>query len=573
MKWDKVVNALGAQVSTLFIGITSLSMSLFVTFEHPPDGGPSRYSLRRFPGVLAGSDEQQSMVGISVVALLLYTCGTIANAAYVCWTAPVKAHKPAFMMRYFFLLDGFRPERWWWGTIVLVKGLFLNLTLITFSSPRTQNVFLNVIFMVSLALLFTYAPWPKTTHNTIDTVSHIACAILLATTSFFIVAKGDSNDTIMNIAVAALNAPLIIAICCMTIPVYHFAVRRSRAIYVYRQGQRLRDLLLLVTRRTNNEMNAFLDSLDDSDLMAISKAMNVFYTKMFFMHPSKRLADNRVITETEEYVIATDHTITKEVEHDMVEEQRRDGESIKERALMQWFVEQLVTGHQQLHGLPQMRILEMNRGQMRAAASLGTLFDDLDMNDDGLLEREEFITNSLRINPVIKKKEAEQVFDLMDMSGDRQISREEFDIILSGMTFTGQALDSLTMEGRYFREAAPNEELEDQRKVCSHLAVMFETEHFEKDVACSAEQERRIRSGTVVLDDARVRLSKILGQEQKRLKSLKSFHAADSNLEADLQVQEWNSDTTVPTLPNSVDEIVPPVEGNFAQIVPQQEAQ
>merc|ERR1719359_1431916 len=49
MKWDKVVNALGNQVSTLFIGLTSLSMSIYVTYEHPPDGGPARYSLRRFP--------------------------------------------------------------------------------------------------------------------------------------------------------------------------------------------------------------------------------------------------------------------------------------------------------------------------------------------------------------------------------------------------------------------------------------------------------------------------------------------------------------------------------------------
>jgi len=277
---------------------------------------------------------------------------------------------------------------------------------------------------------------------------------------------------------------------------YQFAVRRSRAVNSYRFGQRLRDLLLLVTRRSNNEMNIFLRSLDDSDITTISKAMDVFYTRMFHLHPSKHFAGDRTISETESFEVATDKLITDKIECANLKENRDDGESIRERALMQWFVEMLLNGSGMKTGL------EKTEGPV--TVTLGTLFDELDEHDYGVIEKPEFVKNAMRMNSVIYQEEAEKVFDLMDLDGGGHVDREEFDIIMSGMTFTGQGLDSNTKEGRTLREAPPKEELEDQRKTCSRLAVMFETSNFTQDISSSAEQSRRVRSGSVILDEATV---------------------------------------------------------------------
>jgi hypothetical protein len=506
MTWPRVMNALGTQVSVLFIGVTSLSMSVFVTFEHPDDGGPKRYSLRRFPEVLYDSEERSSMVPLAICGLVVYTFGVIAGALYVCYTAPSKAHNPNFVMKYYFLIDGFRPERWWWGTVILMKGLLLNLALAVFSSPQVQNVMLVTIFLVSLAMLFTFGPWPKSIQNIIDSAGHLACSLMLATTSFFIVtANEDGKSFIKGLAVAAKDAPLVVAIMCMLVPVIHFAFSKTRAIHKYRLGQRLRDLLLLVTRRTNNEINSFLDSLDDSDTIAIEKAMNVIYTRMYFMHPSKHFAGNRIITETEDFMEATDEAIMLKVEHDMITEKRDDGTSICERGLMQWFVEMMIAGN----GNSQMKTGLENTD---VPISLGGLFDALDEPTDtgeiaAVLTKDEFINGAIKMNPKIMKEQAEQVFHLMDINNGGSVSRDEFDIIMSGMTFTGQRLDHETKEGKYFREAPPNEQLENQRKICSRLAVMFETGNFSQDISNSIEQQRRMRADTVVVDSEQVKLN------------------------------------------------------------------
>jgi hypothetical protein len=350
-----------------------------------------------------------------------------------------------------------------------MKALLMNFALVLFSSPQTQNVFLAVLFMVSLPMLFTYSPWPKIIQNTIDTCGHIACAMLLGTTSYFIPDSGDdSKTTIIGVAMGSMFAPLLIACCCMALPIYQFTVRRSRAINVYRFGQRLRDLLLLVTRRNNNEINVFLNSLDDSDIVAIDAAMNVFYTRMFFMHPSKNFKGDRLITENPEYMVATDAVVQEKQENDVTVEGRSDFTSLQERTLMQWFVEKLI------HGSTSGKVSHgMEVGQCNVkehGLTLAGLFNYLDEHDIGKINEEDLTRNAMKMCPEITEEVCAKVFAMMDLDEGGFIDREEFDIIMSGMTFSGQGLDGDTKEGKHLRQRIPKEELVEQRQTTSRLA-------------------------------------------------------------------------------------------------------
>merc|ERR1712048_1113122 len=129
--------------------------------------------------------------------------------------------------------------------------------------------------MISLSMLFTFNPWPSTIQNIIDMFCTFSVAILLACTSFHVQDIGESQVE-LKIAVGSLLCPLVVAGLCMAFPLYHFAIRRTRSIRSYRLGQSLRDLVLIITRQTNNEMNGFITSLDDADRMTIVKAMDVF---------------------------------------------------------------------------------------------------------------------------------------------------------------------------------------------------------------------------------------------------------------------------------------------------------
>jgi Ca2+-binding EF-hand superfamily protein len=235
-------------------------------------------------------------------------------------------------------------------------------------------------------------------------------------------------------------------------------------------------------------------------------------------------------------MIATDKHIIKMVEHDMIEECRSDGESIKERSLMQWFVEQLVSGDE--HSTMKTGLEKMIIKDGKPVVTLGDIFDDIDDNRNGVgtVTKEEFISNCLRMNPKIQQEEAERVFHLMDLDDGGSIDRDEFYIIMSGMTFTGQALDGQTKDGKYFREAPPNEELDDQRQTTSRLAVMFETENFQKDVNTSPEQERRVRCKSVVLDEAKVERAR--SQSFARSKSVNSTAALAAAAAADAEASK-----------------------------------
>jgi len=446
--------------------------------------------LTRFPEVLAGSEELKQMVWVSGAGLLIYTLGVLAWAIWVCWNAPVLAHSASFRMKYYFLIDGYRPDRWWWGTLVLIKGLLLNLTLAVFDSPKTQNVFCSVIFMVSLAMLFLANPWPKLVQNIIDTMGHLACAMLLATTSFYIrVDDGSSEER--DIASISMIAPLVVAVMCMALPLWQFGIRKSRAINTYRYGQKMRDLMLLIVRRNNNEMNSFLHSLDDSELQTINNAQDIFYSKMFFLHPSRSILRDRLITEVDEYRVATDLVMALELEQSIVTERRDDCKSLRERAEMQWFFECLSEEWQKKN--KSSRPLTINR-----------IWDVLDADGSGDLTRDEFVDVVATFCPLIHADEAEEIFDMMDLDASGEISKEEFDIIMKGMTFRGQELDLNTLSGKLLRAGASKKDLALQRNAVARLAMVLEGKRNMAGFG-NSEFKRRARARTARLVTQRVR--------------------------------------------------------------------
>jgi hypothetical protein len=237
--------------------------------------------------------------------------------------------------------------------------------------------------------------------------------------------------------------------------------------------------------------------------------MNVFYTRMFFMHPSKNFKGDRLITENPEYMVATDAVVQEKLENDVTVEGRSDFTSLQERTLMQWFVEKLI------HGSTSGKVSHgMEVGQCNVkehGLTLAGLFNYLDEHDIGKINEEDLTRNAMKMCPEITEEVCTKVFAMMDLDEGGFIDREEFDIIMSGMTFSGQGLDGDTKEGKHLRQRIPKEELVEQRQTTSRLAKAM---------------------GNVDMETAEDRLAWLTKAETKQKESSAEIYGTDSKDEA-----------------------------------------
>merc|ERR1740121_3004239 len=74
--------------------------------------------------------------------------------------------------------------------------------------------------------------------------------------------------------------PFLVTLGCMAIPLKRFIFRNKEAANMFRQGQRLRDIMLILSRRTNQDLNQFVSSLDDNDHNDIRRAMDVICARL-----------------------------------------------------------------------------------------------------------------------------------------------------------------------------------------------------------------------------------------------------------------------------------------------------
>ena len=96
----------------------------------------------------------------------------------------------------------------------------------------------------------------------------------------------------------------------------------------------------------HQELNSFLHSLDDFDCRVLRDAMAVLYTRLFQLRPSTQILRQRPIPEATGFACATDAEVLRRLEREMVRDGRGDLQSVHERALVQWFLEELLEGYQ-----------------------------------------------------------------------------------------------------------------------------------------------------------------------------------------------------------------------------------
>jgi hypothetical protein len=186
---DVALNCYMAVFNTFFIGIAQQTFTLFQCYKHPND----EKSLRSQADIICGEDDWNSVMVIALACAIVFCGGFLTLNFWIAMVAPYRFHSKTFRKRFKFLFIKFRPSTWYWGIILLVKGVWLNLPTVVFDYGAGQILWLQSFIVCYLIGVFSFMPWRSFTTAVLDIIMHAILLFGFAFVTHF-VDMGDSND-------------------------------------------------------------------------------------------------------------------------------------------------------------------------------------------------------------------------------------------------------------------------------------------------------------------------------------------------------------------------------------------
>jgi len=213
LRWKlaKVINSTFQIYNAIFIALTAIAAAAFQCYSHP--NGKS--SLVQYPSVLCGSDDQNSIVAMSVVLLVTFVVPFIGVQVWANYYAlRIRANlvqSKLHTTRVRFLMYRFRPDVWWWGIVLTIRQLLLGFAqMLKPDDPHAQCVFIITVLTIYIMGACFFWPWKTDELNLLDSVSMGLILIFVAASSSFIPKSSSSGDH-GNFMVAVLSFVAIAA--------------------------------------------------------------------------------------------------------------------------------------------------------------------------------------------------------------------------------------------------------------------------------------------------------------------------------------------------------------------------
>lgn len=272
LKWTKTAtcNMLGHLLQEAYIMMSNIAFIPFSCFTHP-NGSES---LLTATNILCGSAEHRNMQVFGAILGLLCMV-FLALCSYAALKAPAWSDSPVRMSCIRFLIDRFRPDVWWYGIILLVRGPLLSIPAIVAANlPGLQMTGLMGIMLISVLIQVRFLPWNALLANVADAAS---CSLLLILLSIGIarlpapVGKwGNGVLDISGIVVALLIlAVWVVVVLAVAILVFRKAILKREETRIINLGKlaRSRDVLLIledISSHVNGWSSAQMQRVDDA---------------------------------------------------------------------------------------------------------------------------------------------------------------------------------------------------------------------------------------------------------------------------------------------------------------------
>ncbi|CAE8604277.1 unnamed protein product, partial [Polarella glacialis] len=177
---DSLWNLNGTILFVLFISLT-LSMLMPLQCILNPNGTSS---VAANPGIICwDSGDHVVLTFLAVLGMLIYPVSILSWSLWVTLKYPSRVASGAGLtlnIRYRFLFGRFRPERYYFGTLYLVRNLCVTLVPVLFSNiPALQVVVMGAVLQVFAAIQAMLWPWRTTSSNVSDISISLFLVIVL----------------------------------------------------------------------------------------------------------------------------------------------------------------------------------------------------------------------------------------------------------------------------------------------------------------------------------------------------------------------------------------------------------
>jgi len=190
------LNAIGLFVYLCFAPIATTAILPMMCYRHPAPVS----SLVWYPSIVCSSAEHKEMAVTGAFLLTLVTM-FLALILFIAWRAPMMSIRSEtndfFTESTQFLFQRFRPDRWYWGCVQLVRSFLLSLIpVIVQDDGALQLIMFTIIYVLSLLLHARLWPWRIPLLNVADLVMGVVLSFCLIVIGAAFVAPTNSVDSL-----------------------------------------------------------------------------------------------------------------------------------------------------------------------------------------------------------------------------------------------------------------------------------------------------------------------------------------------------------------------------------------
>jgi len=280
---DMVFNSSGMVIHMLFISIVTAVAKIFECFEGPN----GRAVLRGFEYSICWTSEHLTIIPLGVVAGLLFVVIPFTLIVWLTANAPRKFFDPGFRLRTKFLTFKYRAASFWYGTVTLVRAMFLgSVPLLAPSNRYVQYFGMLAICVLSLIVHVSVLPYSDRYANILETFE-LACIMLVINLCVWFLEERDLNGAdramargLSYIITAAVGQCIIVLLSACAFALY-LARRPDVALRWHKtQVVKLQARLLvtcgLVQQTSSEELTRLLSTVSYVDRHFMQEVINVF---------------------------------------------------------------------------------------------------------------------------------------------------------------------------------------------------------------------------------------------------------------------------------------------------------
>ena len=156
------LNFMGMVYSALYISLVKLVVAFFECVPNPAADD----TLAKYKQVVCQSQEHKTGTAAVVIGMIVYVVGFFVLCLYLNVIAPASFQNPVFRARCKFLVNRWRVDTWYWGSVAMARNLLLAFIAVISSTAVDQFIMMGIILMIFLASGFAYMPWkdPRLAH-------------------------------------------------------------------------------------------------------------------------------------------------------------------------------------------------------------------------------------------------------------------------------------------------------------------------------------------------------------------------------------------------------------------------